>query len=1026
MMRNYFRSMFVFLAFLLCATTAFSQSQVTGNVTGRAMDSSGALIPGVEVSIAGQSLIGGARNAVTDETGSYRFTLLPSGTYTVKFALSGFKTKNVTGVVVTPNATMTINGDMEVASTAEEITVTSQAPAIDLEAATVGVNWDQHKLDELPYARSLTALNAMVPGVFFTGTSYDVGGSQFGTGSAVGGRTFGRSGNNVMAIDGLVWCQGYADYGAFEEINFSTASKGADQANAGLTMQMVVKSGGNVFHGNFTTTYERGSFQSKNIDDALVKRGFSSGSNKFIQNRNVYGDIGGPIMKDKFWFYFAYTDGELQQLVPGFITFKTGEPAVFQSKIQNPTSKLTYQLNSKMKLEASWPLDLKTQPYRGGDKRTPLEATQNQHSWATYGPNIKLTNIINSKTTATGSINRGGYWWPDIPWSGGPVNSIVSSTGIPTAANANDVRRTDTTTSALLGPNVSIYRRPIRWTWTGDVSRFSTIGDKNNEFKFGYTGWWTKNYTTTFGYPNQQIYRYTSLASDDYVNTTPAGLLGLFQRPNNVQILDFPNTAISAFGYKAFYVNDKISLTKKLNVTVGLRGDYYNSWLPAQGRKGLGPASILPDGKNSPPAPDFTTPFNYPDIPSSQFPSSIRFVPRVSMAYDISGNGKMAVKASYGRYTAYSSSIGSSFTGSSTVNPNATTTCTYAGWKGDIPFRPVAGNYTSVSCTGGGGSSNPGFDAKNPATWPQTLDKNVKTDYLDEYTTGLDIGFSRDYSLRLSAVRKFDYQATKTLDLAQPYGSFTATRCYAYNAAANTVTAVADNSTPGGNADSGIACVYSVPTGFPTKGQVKNLTTSTRPGEGKGQYTAYEAAFNKQNSNGWSFLASYDLSMAHNNPQDAKNPNEARYRMQGTTGYGPSAWDHGIKMNGTYNLRWGFQWSTTFSAQSGQWYNHAVQVRNADNTSVNQVIAYQVGRYPWVNIWDQRFTKRFKITDRQSIEGFFEVFNTLNVNTVTSHGSNTTNPSIGPATFLGNDKSFYRPATIVSPRIIQLTAKYRF
>jgi hypothetical protein len=234
--------------------------------------------------------------------------------------------------------------------------VTSQAPAIDLEAATVGVNWDIHKLDELPYSRSLVALNSMLPGVSFTGT-YDVGGSQFGTSSAVSGRTFGRTGNNVMAIDGLVWCQGYADYGSFEEINFTTASKGADQANAGLTMQMVVKSGSNDFHGNLTTSYERGAWrpfgQSNNIDDELRKRGFSAGSNKFLDNRQSYGDIGGPIKKDRLWFYFSYSDGSLNQYVPGFIHFKDGQPAVFVSKIQNPTTKLTYQLTSKIKVEVA-------------------------------------------------------------------------------------------------------------------------------------------------------------------------------------------------------------------------------------------------------------------------------------------------------------------------------------------------------------------------------------------------------------------------------------------------------------------------------------------------------------------------------------------------------------------------------------------------------------------------------------------------------------------------------------------------
>src|SRR5215831_7382277 len=320
MRRSYAHLLFsVCVALVLFALPAFPQSETTGTITGRAQDSSGALIPGVEVTITSPAMIGGARAAVTDETGTYRFTLLPAGAYRVTFALSGFKTLNVDGVNVTPAATTTQNGLMQVASTTEEITVTSQAAAIDLEAATVGVNWDIHKLEDLPYARSLTALNAMLPGVYFTGT-YDVGGSQFGTGSAVGGKTFGRvgggtsnNGNNVMAIDGLVWCQGYADYGSFEEVNFTTASKGADQANAGLTMEMIVKSGSNTFHGNFTQQYERAGWhplgQSTNIDSDLLARGLSSGSNKSIFLRNTFGDIGGPILHDKAWFYFSYSDG---------------------------------------------------------------------------------------------------------------------------------------------------------------------------------------------------------------------------------------------------------------------------------------------------------------------------------------------------------------------------------------------------------------------------------------------------------------------------------------------------------------------------------------------------------------------------------------------------------------------------------------------------------------------------------------------------------------------------------------------
>src|SRR5262245_5104512 len=94
---------------LVFSMTAFSQVP-TGGITGRATDNSGALIPGVEVSISSPAMIGGARTVPTDETGSYRFTLLTPGTYRVSFSLPGFKTMNIEGVAVTAGATMTING----------------------------------------------------------------------------------------------------------------------------------------------------------------------------------------------------------------------------------------------------------------------------------------------------------------------------------------------------------------------------------------------------------------------------------------------------------------------------------------------------------------------------------------------------------------------------------------------------------------------------------------------------------------------------------------------------------------------------------------------------------------------------------------------------------------------------------------------------------------------------------------------------------------------------------------------------
>src|SRR5439155_14527049 len=204
-------------------------------------------------------MIGGSREVVTDEQGVYRFTLLPAGTYRLTFTLPEFRTLNIEAITLGGGATMTINGNMQIASLEESVTVTSQTPTIDLESAKLAVNWDQQKLDELPYSRSLTGLVTMIPGLY--ATSYDVGGSNFGTGSGPAARTFGRSGGGVVSYDGMIWDQTYGDFGTYEEAQITTAAKGADSMNPGLTMNLVVKSGSNTFRGLGSANYQSGSFQ---------------------------------------------------------------------------------------------------------------------------------------------------------------------------------------------------------------------------------------------------------------------------------------------------------------------------------------------------------------------------------------------------------------------------------------------------------------------------------------------------------------------------------------------------------------------------------------------------------------------------------------------------------------------------------------------------------------------------------------------------------------------------------------------
>src|SRR5262245_8571633 len=119
--------------------------EFTGNIVGRISDQSGALLPGVTVTLKSPA-IQGVHTALTDETGNYRFILLPPGTFSVTYELPGFRTLIREGVIVQVGVTTTLNINMEVATVAETVTVTGQSPVVDVQNASLGVNFDQNML----------------------------------------------------------------------------------------------------------------------------------------------------------------------------------------------------------------------------------------------------------------------------------------------------------------------------------------------------------------------------------------------------------------------------------------------------------------------------------------------------------------------------------------------------------------------------------------------------------------------------------------------------------------------------------------------------------------------------------------------------------------------------------------------------------------------------------------------------------------------------------------------------------------
>jgi hypothetical protein len=117
------------------------------------------------------------------------------------------------------------------------------------------------------------------------------------------------------------------------------------------------------------------------------------------------------------------------------------------------------------------------------------------------------------------------------------------------------------------------------------------------------------------------------------------------------------------------------------------------------------------------------------------------------------------------------------------------------------------------------------------------------------------------------------------------------------------------------------------------------------------------------------------------------------------------SWNYALRLSGTYMLPWGLSYSSSFTAQSGDYFFREVQIRDAVNTNVAIRITPQAGRYEWTKLWDNRVTKKFKTWGNQSIEGSFDLFNTFNVNTITAQTNR-----VGSAAFL-------QPTDIIAPRI---------
>ena len=281
---------------------------------------------------------------------------------------------------------------------------------------------------------------------------------------------------------------------------------------------------------------------------------------------------------------------------------------------------------------------------------------------------------------------------------------------------------------------------------------------------------------------------------------------------------------------------------------------------------------------------------------------------------------------------------------------------------------------------------------------------------MDEFTVGARVRQRAPIVFRFNVVHKRDTNGTKTLDLAMPYDAYTDVRSAVDPGRDNVV----------GTADDGVMYAWSVPRTYPGFGQVNTLDHEReRRRRASRRYRAYEATFSKMHSR-WlvdagqrvaADVADIERTGPAESEPDALHLQPPRLELLGEVERHVSA---AVRHHAT---------PPPISAQSGELYGRSAQMRNALNSLVTVLVEPRVGRYEWVRLWDNRFTKTIALANRQSLEASLDFYNTLNSAAVLSQVNVNGPDYLKPSS--GSSSAATATATL-PPRIFRLGARWRF
>ena len=459
-------------AALLLAAAVPLAAQTSGTIEGVVVDVQGFPVPGATVTVGGEALIAPlAADTLVD--GSYRFRALGRGSYDLTFESEGFRTVVREGVIVEGNRVIRIDTALELAAVEETITVAGDVPVMDIKTTALVNDFGVAELQQVPSATDVWAVLAQTAGVRMRG--FDVGGSH--KSQQTGYESFGIRDQNRILSDGVDTTEGsggtgfYFDYYSIEE--FTTVAAGADveMTAPGSLVVMTMKSGGNDFHGMVHSDYEHESFVGDNTDSALESRGYTGNPNLLFYE--THADIGGPIVRNRAWFYAFYNHFRIDKAVSGV----ERSVATDLGDFDNFGGKATVHLTDDDRLIGYTQWGLKEKPKRGLSTDVGPDSVLAQASWS-WAHKAEWQRVWTNRTFMTAAVKHFGFGWPMVPQ--------VDPVGLPP--------RLDTATGRLSGAgwfpgaDGSPPFTFVRWKPQVTVSMNHYVAEfgGSHDFKFGY------------------------------------------------------------------------------------------------------------------------------------------------------------------------------------------------------------------------------------------------------------------------------------------------------------------------------------------------------------------------------------------------------------------------------------------------------------------------------------------------------------------------------------------------------------